>query len=193
MFIIAPINDVKGLHDYPTFQQAMIAVQGRSYARAGELWEGAKPGGILPLNDQFGVGPFRKEDMSGDTADNTLSGSVTFRRNLTTTGWQDIFNYRVRKDMIHAFVGFLITDDELRITHLRMELGANKFPVWNIEEAKRYDKFGIILNTDPGRELVADPSTTVLLRIRLETVGVQRVVPLGLQLFRRSDMVITET
>lgn len=193
MYVIAPINDVKGLHDYPEYQEALGALENQARVRAKTLWLGAQDGGIMPTGQQYGIGPFRKNDMAGDTSDSTASGSYTFRKNFTATAWQDIFNYNVRKDQIHAFAGFLMTDDVLRILQFRMELGQVRFPILDIQEAFRYDRFGVILKTDQGAELVADPSSRVLIRAYVDTVGIQRVTPLGLQLFRRSDMVITET
>ena len=151
------------------------------------------PGGLIPGQGQFVLGPLRKNDMAVDTADATPSGTYTFRKNITATGWQDVFNYNVRNDSIHAIAGFLISDDVLRITQLRLEIGQNRFPIWDIQEAQRYNKFAIILKTDQGGALVADPRTRMLVRLYAESVGFQRVVPLGFQLFRRADIMLSET
>lgn len=192
-YVIAPLNDVKGLHDYNEYQQAMRDLENQARVRAGELWNGAQAGGIFPIDKQYGVGPFRKNDMSGDTSDSTPSGSYSFIRNFTATAWQDIFNYTVRKDMIHGFIGFLFSDDVLRLVQLRFRLGQVSFPILDINEAQRYDRFAVIIKADAGNELVADPNTSVLIRAYVETVGKQRIVPLGVQLYRRVDLVLNET
>jgi len=193
-FIIAPLEDVKGLNNYPEYIAALRAVQDAAISRGQQTWGNSQvAGGLIPRDKQFGVGPFRKNDMAGDTTDSTPSGSYTFRINYTTTGWRDIFRYTVRNDMIHAFAGFLITDNGLNIMQLRLEIGSRLFPIWDIQEAQRYDKFAIILKTDQGAELVAEPKTRILLRGYVEATGIQRVVPLGLQLFRVADSVLTET
>lgn len=191
-YVIAPLDKVKGLNQWDEYRQGMMDVEKQAVARAVALWTGAQRGGVFPLGAQFGVGPFRKNDMAGDTSDSTPSGTYTFRKNITATAWQDLFNYSVRKDMIHAFVGFLITDDVLRVIQWRFRLGQVSFPIIDVQEAQRYDRFAIILKTDRGTELVVDPNTSVLVRMYAETVGWQRVVPLGLQIYRRTDLVLNE-
>lgn len=191
-YVIAPLDKVKGLNQYPEYREGLGAVEAQAVARAKALWTGALPGGIFPLGAQFGIGPFRKNDMAGDSSDSTPSGTYTFRKNITATAWQDVFNYSVRKDMIHAFVGFLISDDVLRVIQWRFRLGQVSFPIIDIQEAQRYDRFAIILKTDRGTELVIDPNTSVLVRMYAELVGFQRIVPLGLQIYRRTDLVLNE-
>ena len=193
-YVIAPLQDVKGLNHYPEYIQAMEALDHAARSRAMRNWgQSNPPGGIFPTGVMAGVGPFRKNDMANDTADNTPSGSYTFRKTFTATGWTDIFNYTVRKDMIHAFAGFLVSDDVLRITQLRMRFGQNSFPILDIQEAQRYDRAAIIFKQDQGGELVVDQGSKVVIRVYLETIGLQRVVPLGFQLYRRADMVTEET
>lgn len=193
-YIIAPLSDVKGLNNYPEYIDAMRALQQAAFARAASLWEGFTPGGILPGQNQFGIGPFRKNDQAGDTTDSANSGSYTYRKNYTTaSAWTDAFRYTVRVDEIHAFAGFLIDAPTLNLIQFRMQIGSKIFPVFDIQEAQRYSKFAIILKTDAGSELIADPKTFVLTRVYVETAGFQRVVPLGFELFRRPDLHITET
>ena len=152
-FTIAPLGDVKSLNNYPEYISALQELERVAFARAATIWDGATPGGIIPGAGQFGIGPFRKNDMSGDTVDNTPSGSYTYRINIATANaWRDLFNYTVRNEMIHAFAGWLFSD------------GA----------------------------LVADQKTSILQRMYVESTGFQRVVPLGFQLWRRPDLVLSE-
>ncbi len=192
-FVIAPLTEVKSLNNWEEYIASLKALQAAAFARASALFNGATPGGLIPGDKQFGIGPFRKNDMAVDTADTTPSGTYTFRKNITSTGWQDIFNYTVRANMVHAFAGLLVSDNVLNITQFRMEIGSKRFPIWDIQEAQRYDKFAILLKEDVNGELVADQRTRMLVRIYAETIGFQRVVPLGFQIFRVADIVLTET
>ncbi|GEM_PF-5341290 len=192
-FVIAPLSDVKGINNYPEYIEALKALEAAAFIRADKQWSGVSVGGLLPQSGQFGIGPLRKNDMAADTSDNTPSGSYTFRKNFTATGWGDIFRYTVRNDYIQAFAGWLISDDVLRILQFRIEIGSNLFPIWDIQEAQRMNRFAIILKQDEGGELVADPKTRVLMRVYIESTGFQRVVPLGFSMFRRSDLILTET
>lgn len=192
-FIIAPLSDVKGLNNYPEYNEALMALEAAAFARGNVLWDGAQPGGLTPGPNQFGIAPLRKNDMAGDTTDLTPSGSYTFRKNFTSPGWGDIFRYNTRLDEIHAFAGLLISDDVLRVLQIRMELGSRLFPIWDIQEAQRYNRFAVIFKQDKDGELIVDPHTRVLHRVYLESTGFQRIVPLGFLLFRRSDLVLTET
>ncbi len=192
-FVLAPVEDVKGPGDFPEYIGAMAATEAAAIARARELWNGQEPGGVLPTASQFGIGPLRKNDLSNDATDTAPSGTYTFRRNNTATAWVPVFNYTIRQDMINFFSGFSITDDVLRYTQFRMELGSNIFPIFDLQEVQRYKHFAFVIKTDVGNELVADPKTRVLVRFYVESTGFQRVVPIGGMLYRRKDLVIVET
>jgi len=168
-------------------------VQNAALARAGEIWEGYEQGGLMPGPREYGIGPMRKNDMAGNTTDSTPSGSYSFTKTITATGWQDIFNYTVRDNMIHAFAGFNVQEDTLRIRQLRIEIGDRRFPIWDMNEAQMYDRFGIILKQDEGKELIANPQERVLIRIYADATGNQTVVPIGFSLFKTANLVLTET
>lgn len=193
-FIIAPLSSVKGPGQYPEYQDALKSLQDSAFQQAKDLWDGAEPGGLLPGAKQFGIGPFRKNDMAGNTSDSAPSGTYTYNATITAANaWRDIFNYTVRNNMIHAFAGLAFTDDTLRAIQIRMEIGDRRFPIWDIQEAQIYGRFAVIFKEDQGKELIARPQERVLIRIYVESTGVQRVVPLGFQLFRTSNLVLTET
>lgn len=192
-FIWAPMKKVKGEGQYPEYEDVLKAVQDAALARAGEVWEGYSQGGLMPGAREFGIGPLRKNDMASDTSDSTPSGSYSFTKAIAATAWQDIFNYTVRDNMIHAFAGFAFTDLSLRVSQIRIEIGDKRFPIWDLQEAQLYDRFALILKQDEGKELIANPQERVLVRIYAESTGDQRVVPLGLSLFRTANLVLTET
>ncbi len=135
--------------------------------------------------------------MTVDTTDSAASGTQSFRKNFaattSTTTWRALFNYTVRKDMIHGFAGLVVTDDVLRINSLQFQLGQNIFPIVNIEEAQRYKRFAIVWKADEGKAITADPNTAVLLQAFVESAGFQRVVPFGISVYRRPDLIINKT
>lgn len=193
-YIFAELGKVKGEGQYPEYQDVLKAVQDAAYDRAKSIWDGYEAGGLTPGARQFGVGPLRKNDMSGNTTDSTPSGSYTFTKSITTVNaWQDIFNYTVRDNMIHAFAGFSFPDQTLRVIQLRVEIGDRRFPIWDIQEAQLYNRFSLVLKEDEAKELIAMPQERVLVRIYCESVGPQRVVPIGLSLFKTANLVLTET
>lgn len=191
-YIIAPFDKVKGEGQWPEFNDVRKQVENAVRERAKTLWAGYVPGGVLPTGNQYGVGPIPKNEMAGDTSDSSLSGSYSFIKNIAA-GWQDIFNYNVSKDNIHGFAGFAVTDPVLRFSQFRMQVGDTLMPIVDLNEAQLYDRFAILLKTDVGKELVADPNTKVIVRIYGDTAGNQRVIPLGIRAYKSKDRVISET
>jgi len=192
-YVIAELDKIKGEGAYPEYEDVLRAVQDAAFQRAGDIWDGYEPGGLMPGPRQFGIGPLRKNDMANDVTDSTPSGSYSFTKAIAATAWQDIFNYTCRDNMIQAFAGFAITDQTLRVTQIRVEIGDRRFPIWDIQEAQLFGRYGIILKEDEAKELIVNPQERVLVRIYAESTGAQRVVPIGLQLFRTANLVLTET
>ena len=190
-YIIAPLRLVKGEGAYPEFVDVLKSVQDAAIARAKEIWPGYTQGGLYPGDKEFGICPMRAREMLGVTT--VLSGTYSFRQNYASTAWSDIFNYIVREDIIHAFAGFMITDEVLRFLELRFEFGDRKYPIMDVQEAKGWGSFGILFKEDVGKELIAQEETSVLVRGYVESTGYQNVVPLGFQLYKRKDLVISET
>lgn len=191
-FIVAPLRLIKGEGQYPEYEDVLKAVQDAAFKVADEVWPGYESGGLTPSGRQYGIGPFRKNDMAGNTTDSTPSGSYSYTKTITATGWQDIFNYNVRDNMVHAFAGLAFTDPTLRVRQVRVEIAERRFPVWDIQEAQLMDKFALIFKQDKDKELIARPQERVLWRIEAESTGNQRIVPLGFQLFRTANLVLTE-
>ena len=192
MYFVVEEEKVRDRGQFPEFLNVLRDLESRSYSIAGQLWEGYSPGGLLPGNGQFGAGPMRKNDMARDTTDSQPSGSYTFNTRFGSVGWQDVFNYTVRNNQLHAFAGFKFTDDVLRVTQVRMEIGPTRFPVWDIQSAQNFDKYSLIFKTDEGKEMIARPTNRVLIRMYAESTGIQRIVPIGLSLFKDQDLVLEE-
>jgi len=191
-YIIAPLDQVKGENAWPEYVSVLKAVQDAGIKRAEQIWDGYTFGGLYPGDHQFGICPLRQREMANDVSSTTLSSSYSFRKNLAATAWHTLFDYTVRKDVIHAFAGFMITDEILRLLELRMELSDRKYPVMDIQEAKGWGNFAIIFKEDVGNELIAQEESSVYLRGYVEATGYQTIVPLGYQLYKRKDLVITE-
>ena len=192
-YVIAPLSAVKGDGQYPEFADVLRSVQDAAIARAKDIWKGYTQGGIYPGDNEFGICPLRAREMAKDVSASTLSGTYSFRKNLATTGWHTLFDYSVREDIIHAFAGFMITDEILRILELRFEFGDKKFPILDIQEAKGWGAFAILFKEDVGKELIAQEESSVYVRGYVEATGYQNIVPLGFQLYKRKDLVISET
>ncbi len=191
-YVLAPLDDVKGLNNYPEYIEALRALQEAAIARGQSIWDGYTFGGVNPKANQFGMVPLRMNEMAKDVSSSTASGSYSFRKNFSGTGWKDIFNYSTRKDTIHAFAGFAVTDEALRLSQFRMQISETLYPIIDIQEANAWKAFALIIKQDVGAELVVQEEKTMLLRGYVETVGYQRVVPIGFMLYKRKDLVITE-
>lgn len=187
-YIIAPVDRVKT--EYPEFMDGMKAVEAQGILRAVDVWPGFKLGGLIPGAKEFGIGNILPKDVLG-------AGTYSWDQTFSTPGsWTNIFSYNVPEDEVHCFAGFEITNPSLIFTQLRLEISDKKYPIVEIEEANVYDKgFGIVLKGDPGDELVVQEEESLLLRGWQErgTSGtVQRVIPIGVNIYKRKELVITE-
>jgi len=187
-YVIAPLEKVKV--DYPEFMDVMKKVEQVSIARAVEIWPGYVLGGLIPGVKEFGIGNMLPKDVLG-------TGTYTWTQAYTAPGsWTNIFSYSVPEDEIHAFSGFAISDPTLIFNQIRLEISDKKYPIWEIEEANLYEKaFAMIIKADPGNELIAQEETPVLVRGYQErgTSGTeQRVIPIGINVYKRKDLVISE-
>jgi len=193
-YIIAPLDKVKGENAFPEYADVLKSVQDAAITRAKTIWPGYNQGGLYPGDKEFGVCPLRANEMATDVSSTTLSGTYSFRKNIATANvWRNIFSYTTRKDVIHAFAGFAITDEILRLLQLRFEVKDRLYPIIDVQEAQGWGSFAILFKEDAGKELIADEETRVLVKGYFESTGYQRIVPLGFQLYKRKDLVITET
>lgn len=192
MYFIAQSNLVKGENNFPSYESVLSAVQDAVKKRAEEVWTGYSAGGMTPGNKQFGMAPLRKNDMSGDTTDAAKSGTYTFAKTATTTGWADLFNYTVRASNVHGFAGFQFLGPTLPIWQIRLEIGDRKYPILDIQDAKTFGVLSFVLNEDEGGELVAGPGETVLVRGYWGETGTVPVKPLGLMAYRELARMLVE-
>lgn len=192
-FILAPWNRIKGDNAFPEFEQALADLEEAAIERAKEIWTGYNFGGVEPGEGEFGIRSIPANEVANDVAAQTLSGTYSYKKNLASTGWHNLFNYKVPEDVIHAFAGFGVTDEVLRLLQLRMELGDRKFPIIDIQEAKSWGGFMIVFKTDKGKELIQGPRRAVQVRGYVEATGYQTIVPIGLSLYKNKDFTLSET
>ncbi len=192
-YIIAPLDKIKGEGGFPEYASVLKDLQDAAIERAKQIWKGFDFGGLYPGDNQFGICPLRANEMAHDVTSTTLSGTYTFRKTFAATGWRNLFDYSVRDEIIHAFAGFMITDEINRVLETRFELGDRKYPILDLQEARGWGTFAIVFKEDKGKELIAQERTSVLFKVYADSIGVQTVVPLGFQLYKRKDLVITET
>lgn len=185
---------VKGENNWPELQAVLADLEKDAVTRAKQIWAGYDFGGVSPGDNQFGIIAHRPNEMAHDVTATTLSGSYTFRKNITAANaWRNLFDYSVREDIIHAFAGFAVIDDTLRMAELRMEIGDRIYPIVHLEEALGWGSFAILFKQNAGDSLVAEPRKRVLVKSYHTSTGYQTVVPLGFELYKRKDLVITET
>ena len=192
-YTIGPLRLIKGENNWAPYEEAMRALQDAAFKRAEKIWSGATPGGVFPGDGEFGICNLRQNEMANDVGATTLSGSYQFRKNVGATGWRNMFNYTVRKDVLHAFAGFAVSDEVSRILQMRFEIGDRIYPIIDLHEAKAWGSFAVIFKADAGKELIAESETRVLVKAYFDTTGYQTLFPIGFELFRRKDLVITET
>ena len=134
----------------------------------------------------------RKYDGSDEWIKRRLLGYAQICRDLSSkTGLRE--NAKHAYNFIHAFAGFMVTDEILRLLELRMELGDRKYPIVDVQEAKGWGRFAILFKEDVGGELIAQEESSVYLRGYVEATGYQTIVPLGYQLYKRKDLVLSES
>lgn len=192
-YVIAPLDKVKGENQWEEFRGVLSDLQDEAIERAKQVWTGYEFGGVYPGDNEFGICPIRAREMAHDVTVTTLSGTYNFRKNFATTAWHTIFDYTVRTDIFHAFAGFIVTDEILRILEFRFEFGDRKYPILDVQEAKAWGGFAILFKEDKDKMFVAPEETSVYVRGYIEATGYQTIVPLGFQLYKRKDLVISET
>lgn len=192
-YVIGELNLIKGAGQYSEFIGAMGDLETQLFQEASAKWEGWTPGGLTPGDNQYGVTTLRKNDMANDTTDSVPSGSYSFIKTFSTTGWQDLFNYRVRDKMFHGFAGFNFANDVLRIQQLRIQISDRIFPIIDISQAQMFGGFSVVFKTDELKHLIASPTNRVIIRGYVESTGVQNVIPIGINLYQDKNLVLEET
>jgi len=195
---------------YTEFQESMQRLEEKMIADSEAVWAPLKFGWFaLERTDQFGRTtwlPQHMADEAGDVLDslhtNTQWGRNTFRQYFTSTspaaatipGWKTILQGGgvpigvTPEDVRFAWAGLAFPNKSLYITKIRFEIGDKRFPIVDIEELHNYNKPALLFEEG----FIIPEESHFLLRGWFETSGYQRVVPLGFEMYRRRDTVITE-
>jgi len=168
----------------PEFVESLNILRSNAIAQAEKDWHPYTFGGMYPGKNQFGETTLLPKFFKG-FAGTTLT---TFRQNITSTGWQNIFSMTVEEDIQLNILGFEFPDPSINVTELRTEIGDKKFPRINIEEIQSYEQPIIVFREG----FVITQETSFLLRGFFEATGYQRIVPIGFTLFKKLADVITE-
>lgn len=179
-YVITELNKLR--KEYPNFAMGATDLQKKAIDRATAIWSGYTYGGMFPKDKQFGITTLLPRFLLG-------AGTVTFRQNQSSTGWQDIYNRTLDEDVIIAAQGWAIPDPSINITELRMEIGDTKYPRVNIEEMQSYSQPAVVFK----QGFIVEEEKSLLLRGYVESAGYQRVVPVnGFALYKKKELVISE-
>jgi len=193
------------------FIKAARDLEATAIADTEAVWSPLKMGFYaLERTDQFGrttILPENFADEAGDVLDdhhtNTQWGVDNFRQYFTSTspsavaipGWKTILQGGgtpigiTPEDIRLAWIGIAFPNKSLYISKLSIEIGDKRFPKIDIEELHNYNKPALIFEEG----FIIPEETHFRLFGFFETTGYQRVVPLGFEMYRRRDLVISRT
>lgn len=175
------------------------------------VWHPLKMGYYaLERTDQFGrttILPENFADEAGDVLDlnHTVRwwGVDNYRQYYTSTspsavvipGWKTLLQGGgapigvTPEDIRLAWIGLAFPVKTLLISKIQFEIGDKRFPKIDIEELHNYNKPALIFEEG----FIIPEETHFRLYGFFEDPGYQRVIPLGFQMYRRRDLVISRT
>jgi hypothetical protein len=118
---------------------------------------------------------------------------VTWEQQLTATGSQIIMSGanggNIYKDYKVGIAGLAFLDKAIRVSEIKMQISDKKLPRINVEEAFGYNKPAVVFEEG----YILDEQTGFDLTAYVLSQGPQRIKPIGLQLNRVKDKVLTDT
>ncbi|GAI17167.1 unnamed protein product [marine sediment metagenome] len=207
-YVIMEESEIR--REAPEFQYSLKELEDRVLANTLRLWPGYTYGHTMPGAKQFGQTtwlPYLFADENADILDSRHEpdfwGRNSFRQLFTPTsptpaaipGWRTILQGgnptaigTMPKDFRGALAGFAFGSKAICVTKLKMQIGKEKIPMFNIEEIRNYNKPVLILKK--GYEI--EEETGFELRGYFEGPGYQRIIPKGFVFYRRIDLVLHE-
>ena len=196
---------------FPEFQEMVAALEQKTLSFVAQAWPGMTYGRFNPKQGQFGRTTFLPEhfrDANADILDATHLPANWGRNNfrqmysdasptaVALPGWKTILEGAqaggiTPEDVVMNLVGFAITDMELYITKLRLEIGDIVHVKLDIEEAQMYEQCAIIF--EDGYTIPEETFFKLTGYFEEPVPGenvYQRVVPLGFIIYRRKDGLI---
>lgn len=185
-YVICAYDQVK--EQFPEFKSVMAQLKSVMIAEAENSW-GKKFGGMTPEPGQFGwstIIPSLFNDMAGNNM-------ATWEQTFTALGHQTIITGSnagaVYEDYKIGLAGLAFLSKAIRISEIRMQIGDRKLPRVNIEEAFAYDKPAVIFEEG----FVIDEENSFDLYAYVLSLGVQKIMPIGFELNRVYDKLISNT
>jgi len=184
-FVICEYESVKS--EFPEFKATMDSLENELVSLAQKDW-GLSPTQLrLKSGYKTTIIPSLFEDVNG-------TRMSTWDQWFETTGHQRIMagvatGRTIPEDYKVGLAGLAFLDKAIRVSEIKMQISDKKLPRINIEEAFAYNKpaivfeEGYILDEEKGFDLYA----------YVLTEGPQRIKPIGLQLNRVKDKVLTNT
>lgn len=177
------------------------------------IWSGLRYGGYTPGPSEYGRTTILPENFADENADVLNSGHLpnywgcnSYQQYFTSSspaayavpGWKTVwqgptgaarpYGGITLEDIRLAWIGLAITSKSSGITKFRWQIGDTIYPKLDIEESQGYNKPSFVFEEG----FIIPEETYFFLRGFLETDMYERVVPLGYQIYRRKDLVITE-
>jgi len=207
-YVIMEEHEIR--REAPEFQYSLKELEDRVLSNTLRLWPGYTYGHTMPGQKQFGQTtwlPYLFADENADILDSRHApafwGRNSFRQLFTPTspttsaipGWRTILQGgnptaigTMPKDFRGALAGFAFGSKSICVTKLKMQIGKEKIPMYDIEEIRNYNKPVLIFKK--GYEI--EEETGFELRGYFEGPGYQRIIPKGFVFYRRIDLVLHE-
>ena len=187
-YVICEYESVKS--EFPEFQATMAALETALIGKAESDWAPLKFGGIDPKSGQFGrttVIPALFQDISA-------TRMVTWDQWFNATGHQTIMRGAATGGTIYedykiGICGLALLSKAIRVSEVKMQISDKKLPRINIEEAMAYNKPAVVFEEG----YILDEETAFDLYAYLLTQGPQRIKPIGFQVNKIKDKVMTAT
>lgn len=175
-FIIDERKNVKDEIDEIVNNTRLIAINA-----AGESW-GLGYGGLYPDSGEFGETTIRSRFFKRGT---TTGVPEKFEFNLSTTGWQTIYDDNVMKSVYIGIVGFAFPNVVQKTNMLQISKAGNTIlPVMAVDEMHTYEEPVLILK----RGLIIPEESPFKLEVSTDSKGNQYIVPIGFALVKKEKL-----
>lgn len=195
-FIVTEADRVFGDRPRQPYLDAIRAVEKAALEQARTKLEGQQPAGFVPDEGEFAPQTLRPYFFN-DNAGNQLTGS--FRQNIGSTGWQDVFAQTdlsdsgvISADFVMGIVGLALLEPTQRYSEIRLERGDTTLPVINVEDVRAMETPALLWEIDDpedAKNFVFDEDSDLTLRANMETTGDVRLKPIGVAYVPHSEAI----
>lgn len=180
---------------FPEFKDTLDDLKRRVIQKAEEDWDPMKFGGMNPdlSARQFGWTTLQPSLFRGFGG---VAGAVltTWEQLFTATGSQTILagantGSTIYRDYKVGIAGFAFLTKAIKISEIKMQISDQKLPRVNIEEVMVYNKPALVFEEG----FVIDEQVGFDLHAYVLSRGVQSIKPIGFQVNRIKDKLLTNT